>query len=404
MLRIANTVNEDGELEFVSEENLTLREVMPAGANIVKLYYHHDRLGSIDYLTDNVAGKVISYVSYDDWGAMTAKAVLKTGVRELDLVSQYTVHPFDQVLGVYFAQARMYDAADRRFMAVDPVDGTEKEPVTLLPYIYVENNPHKFCDPLGLWTNNIHYNMTFAWAKDAGFNNDDDQYTIAYACNDVDSWYKTKNPVVNWSWHFNTSGAALNSEGDTRRQHYNQEKMAAEKLIADAIKRIQDNDYERYEYATTWHKGAKRTIKIDLKNAISSMRKSALVHFGTGLHPLQDIYAHRDWNVINDGGVHFAYYAINYYKKTGCLGQGYYYTSADGDTKVFDDPTYNVKRVTRNVVLTSRERRTQMMVKSVFEATAGDTRYNDTRNETIKVLTAFYSEVKKLDDEIAKIK
>ena len=54
-------------------------------ANVVKLYYHRDRLGSADYLTDNISGKVTSYLTYDDWGALTAKAVLKMGVHELDL-------------------------------------------------------------------------------------------------------------------------------------------------------------------------------------------------------------------------------------------------------------------------------------------------------------------------------
>ena len=93
--------------------------------NIIKLWRHHDRLGSVDYLTDNVSGGVASYITYDDWGAPTVKAVLKMGVRELDLVTQYTVHPYDQVLGVYYASARIYDAADRRFMAVDCVRAGE---------------------------------------------------------------------------------------------------------------------------------------------------------------------------------------------------------------------------------------------------------------------------------------
>jgi len=80
-------------------------------ASVVKLWYHHDRLGTVNFLTDNVQGKVTSYVSYDDWGALTMKFNLQFGSRQLDLVTQYTVHPYDPVLGVYFAQARMYDAA-----------------------------------------------------------------------------------------------------------------------------------------------------------------------------------------------------------------------------------------------------------------------------------------------------
>ena len=91
--------------------------------SIVKLWYHHSRLGTVDFMTDNVQGKVMSFISYDDWGAPTAKAIIRMGARELDLVTQYTVHPYDQVLGFYFAQSRMYDAADRRFVAMDPVKG-----------------------------------------------------------------------------------------------------------------------------------------------------------------------------------------------------------------------------------------------------------------------------------------
>ena len=73
------------------------------------------------------------------------------GVRELDLVTQYTVHPYDPVPGLYFAQARMYDAADRRFIAVDPVIGRFIRTQPMSGYGYVANNPIKYIDPLGLF-------------------------------------------------------------------------------------------------------------------------------------------------------------------------------------------------------------------------------------------------------------
>ena len=79
------------------------------------------------------------------------KAVLRMGARELDLVTVYTVHPYDQVLGVYFAQARMYDAANRRFMAVDWVKGSIITPASLVQYIYVLDNPIRWVDPWGLF-------------------------------------------------------------------------------------------------------------------------------------------------------------------------------------------------------------------------------------------------------------
>jgi len=116
----------------------------------VKLWYHQDRLGSTDFLTDNISGKVTSYVAYDDWGALTMKAILKLGLRELDLVTNYTGHPYDPVLGVYYARARMYDAADRRFMAVDWVGVNLANPNSYNRYAYVWNTPLCLVDPFGL--------------------------------------------------------------------------------------------------------------------------------------------------------------------------------------------------------------------------------------------------------------
>jgi len=66
----------------------------------VKLWSYQDRLGSTDFLTDNISGKFTSYAAYDDYGALTMKAILKLGLRELDLVTSYTGHPFDPVLGM----------------------------------------------------------------------------------------------------------------------------------------------------------------------------------------------------------------------------------------------------------------------------------------------------------------
>jgi hypothetical protein len=44
----------------------------------------------------------------------------------------------------------MYDAADRRFLAKDLIKGTISNPLTLVPYTYVLDNPLKYVDSLGL--------------------------------------------------------------------------------------------------------------------------------------------------------------------------------------------------------------------------------------------------------------
>jgi RHS repeat-associated protein len=72
------------------------------------------------------------------------------GVRQLDLVSSYTGYAYDQVLGLYYAKARMYDAANRRFTAADPVKGKVSDPQSMAQYTYVENNPLRYIDPLGM--------------------------------------------------------------------------------------------------------------------------------------------------------------------------------------------------------------------------------------------------------------
>ena len=74
-------VDEDGELELVTTAGFYLNEILEPyfygngtgnfapsfyspNTGIAKFYYHHDRLGTIDYLSDNVAGSVKYYATY----------------------------------------------------------------------------------------------------------------------------------------------------------------------------------------------------------------------------------------------------------------------------------------------------------------------------------------------------
>ena len=76
-----------------------------------------DYLGTADYLTSPVSGKVEAWTHYNEWGLITHNAVLKCGQRELDLVKRYATHDYDSVLELYYAKARFYDAHDRHFTA-----------------------------------------------------------------------------------------------------------------------------------------------------------------------------------------------------------------------------------------------------------------------------------------------
>ena len=46
-----------------------------------------DYLGTADYLTSPLTGKVESWTHYNEWGEITHNAVLKCGQRELDILS-----------------------------------------------------------------------------------------------------------------------------------------------------------------------------------------------------------------------------------------------------------------------------------------------------------------------------
>ena len=126
--------------------------------NQLRLYYHMDYLGTTDYLTSPVSLKVTSWTHYNEWGEITHNAVLKSGKRELDLVKRYATHDYDAVLGLYYAKARFYDAENRRFAAVDPVKGEITNPLTMVQYLYVLDNPLRYIDPDGrlTWPGQIH--------------------------------------------------------------------------------------------------------------------------------------------------------------------------------------------------------------------------------------------------------
>ena len=287
----------------------------------VKLWYHQDRLGSTDFLTDNVQGKVASYIDYDAWGAPLKKAVLKLDARELDLVIEYTGHPYDQVLGVYFAQARMYDAADKRFMAADPVRGDVSDPKTLTQYVYCVDNPVRFSDPSGMWKSDVHYNDTKRWAEEKGFKNvtisekvsvrgksiqvdNTAAYLIAQADDDVDKNLNTT-PFAYWSeenlsWHF-----------DVRYLGY--------------MKGVLDTRLKQFE------KQCDEVVRLLGQGRM----KEALQAFGKGLHPLQDYYAHLDWKPRENG---VGYIHTAYYEQLDCI-----YGEVDSSIDLFDDPRYDLK-------------------------------------------------------------
>ena len=107
-----------------------------------KLYLHQDRLGSTIRMTRE-NGITIAWADYDEWGKPRSPIDFDMNMAGIDNAIGFTSYTYDVVLNKYFAQARMYDANNRRFVQEDPIrDGANW-------YTYAGNSPIVFVDPTG---------------------------------------------------------------------------------------------------------------------------------------------------------------------------------------------------------------------------------------------------------------
>jgi len=170
-------------------------------------------------------------------------------------------------------------------------------------YTYANNNPLKYIDPTGLWGKEIHYGGsrilngeevffgTLYWAQDRELMGDNAFHEkqakiIAKACHDVDNAFSGRNPIPvvgDQRYHFNVNDAESGSSGDSRV-------IVAEEHLGNAISLMREADELRNKG------GFFRFINSFRANRLE---KRALEELGTGLHAIQDIYAHADEFVSN---------------------------------------------------------------------------------------------------------
>ena len=122
-------------------------------------YVHTDRLGSVVNLSDQY-GRVTARADYTDWGEVRryTDITVDGGFRRLLPEITYATHEYDDVLNQFYAKARMYDAENKRFAAVDPIlDPARYEiglyvlnPMMLVQQVYAFDAPYTYIDPLGL--------------------------------------------------------------------------------------------------------------------------------------------------------------------------------------------------------------------------------------------------------------
>ena len=132
------------------------------GQNIHKCvnadYVHVDRLGSVVNLSDQY-GRVTARADYTDWGEVRkyTDITVDQGFRRLLPEITYATHEYDDVLNQFYAKARMYDAENKRFDAVDPIldpvgysiSSYVTDPMMLVQYLYVKDRPLVYVDEDG---------------------------------------------------------------------------------------------------------------------------------------------------------------------------------------------------------------------------------------------------------------
>ena len=99
-----------------------------------EIFYHHtDHLGTTEAITDE-SGTIVWKASYEAFGAV----LCENGTKVFE--ASFTGKFFDKDIGLYYFNARWYDAEIGRFVTQDPArDG-------LNWYAYCSNNPLKFVD------------------------------------------------------------------------------------------------------------------------------------------------------------------------------------------------------------------------------------------------------------------
>jgi len=106
-------------------------------------YLHTDHLGSTS-VTTNTSGTTVSTVKYFPFGG--TRSVTGT----LDTDKLFTGQRLDQT-GLYYYNARYYDAQIGRFISPDTVGQKWEDPQTLNRYSYCLNDPLGMIDPTGHW-------------------------------------------------------------------------------------------------------------------------------------------------------------------------------------------------------------------------------------------------------------
>ncbi len=109
-------------------------------------YWHGDHLGSSSVITDSTGAKVQTLTYYPYGGTRTNTSPSSPAI---DVPYKYTGKELDASTGLYYYEARYYDATLARFISADTIVPDVRNPQTFNRYSYTRNNPLRYIDPNG---------------------------------------------------------------------------------------------------------------------------------------------------------------------------------------------------------------------------------------------------------------
>lgn len=111
-------------------------------------FYFQDDLGSPVRLADGT-GRSEEVYGFDEFGndIRTGKDIFRDSMQSFG----FTGYQMDGAGGLYFAQARRYDAGAGRFISEDFLKGHTAVPYTMNHYSYCFNRPMDLVDLNGMW-------------------------------------------------------------------------------------------------------------------------------------------------------------------------------------------------------------------------------------------------------------
>ena len=123
---------------FAGSQRIAMKQVSSGTVD----YYHPDHLGSTSVMT-TAAGVQEEGLTYYPYGA------IRTDTGTTNMPYKYTGQELDASTGLYFYEARYYDAELGRFISADSLVPNPHNPQDLNRYSYVRNNPLRYTDPTG---------------------------------------------------------------------------------------------------------------------------------------------------------------------------------------------------------------------------------------------------------------